>query len=99
MDLGVDLADGFGDIVVHTGIANRKQVLGLDDAGDGGGGQAEDAQDIGELVGVGIGEAGFDQAAGEDADEGNLFEEAGGVGGFDAIEVAFFYAAGIEAML
>jgi len=95
----VDLTDGFGELVIKTGVAGGEQVLGFGEAGDGGGGQAEDAEDIGELVEVGIGDAGFDQATGEEADEGDLFDETGDIGGFDAGEVTFFEATGVEAVL
>ncbi len=74
-ELGVDPADGFGDLVIKAGVAVGEQVLGAGKAGDGGGSQAEDAEGISELVEVGIGEAGFNQATGEDADEGDLFDE------------------------
>ena len=98
-ELGVDLADGFGDLVTQAGVAGGEEDLGTGEAGDGAGSQAEDAEDVGKLVGVGIGERGFDQAAGEEADEGDLFDETGDIGGFDAGEVTFFEATSVEAML
>ena len=73
--------------------------MGTGEAGDGGGSQAEDTEDIGKLVEVGIGKAGFDQATGKDADEGDLFDKTGGIGGFDTGEVTFFEATGVEAVL
>ena len=98
-EIEVNLADGFGEIVIEIGIAGGEEVLGAGEAGDGGGGQAENAEDVGKLVEIGIGEGGFDEATGEEADEGNLFDEAGDIGGFDAGEVTFFEATGVEAML
>jgi hypothetical protein len=42
---------------------------------------------------------GLDEAAGEDADEGDLFKETGGIGGFDPGEITLGDTAGVEAML
>ena len=42
---------------------------------------AEDTESFGEVVEAGIGEEEFKQATGEDTDEGDLFDEAGGIGG------------------
>ena len=67
--------------------------------GDGGGGEAEDTEGLSKVIEAGIGEGGFEQATGEDANEGDLFDEAGGIGGFDAIEVVFLETAGVEAVL
>jgi len=66
-ELSVDPADGFGDLVIKAGVAVGEQVLGAGEAGDGGGSQAEDAEGVSERVGVGIGEAGFNQATGVEA--------------------------------
>ncbi len=63
------------------------------------GGDAKDAKQVGVFVEIGIGIEGFDQATGEDTDEGDLFDETGGIGGFDAGEVTFFEAAGVETVL
>ena len=98
MNFGIDLADGFGNIVIHAGIGGGDEALGADDASDGGGGETEDAKDIGMLVEASIGIEGFDQAASEDANEGDLFDETGDIGGFDAGEVTLFEAAGVEAV-
>jgi len=95
----VDLADGFVDLIIKAGIAGGEEVLGAGEASDGGGSQAEDAEDIGKLEEVSVGKTGFDQATGEDADEGDLFDKTGGIGGFDTGEVTFFEATGVEAVL
>ncbi|MFZ2097195.1 MAG: hypothetical protein WAV05_11220 [Anaerolineales bacterium] len=99
MEFGIDLFDGFGNLVIDTGTGRGDEELGLDDTGDGGGSQAEGAEDIGELVGIGFGTNGFEETAGEEADEGDLFDQAGGVGGFDSVEVTLAETAGVEAML
>ena len=97
-EIGVDAFDGFGDLVIHAGAGGGDNELGFDDASDGGGGQAEGTQDIGELVDIRFGVNGFDQAPRKDTDEGNLFDQSGGFGGFDPGEVMFAETAGVEAV-
>ncbi len=80
-------------------VVDVEPGLGAHGAGDGGEGKAKDAQDGGELVGTGRGVKGFDETAGEDADEGDLFDEGLGAGGIEAGEVALVDAASIEAVL
>jgi len=94
-----ELADGLGNQVVLVGTGGGDEALGTDDTSDGGGGEAEGAKEISVFIETGVGIESFDQAAGKNADEGNLFDEAGDIGGFYAGEVTFFETAGIEAML
>ena len=97
-DLGVYLADGFIDLVVEATFWSSDDILDAEDAGDGGGGEAEDAEGVGELIEIGLGVAGFDQATREDTDEGNLVDEGFEVGGLNAGEITLFDAAGVEAV-
>jgi hypothetical protein len=97
--LDANLANCFVDITVKIGWIIGKKSLSFDDAGDGGGGQADGAQDTSQFVEVGGGIGGFDQTAGEDADECDLFSTALDIGVFDSGEVTFFNATGIEAVL
>ncbi len=85
--------------VTKLGAITGDEMVDAEDTGDGGGGQAEMTEDIGNLVEIGIGRAGFNQAAGEDADEGDLIDKGLLVGGFDAGEIALIEAAGVEAVL
>jgi hypothetical protein len=93
------LADGFIHITVKIIGVIDEESLGFDDTGDGGGGQADGAQDASQLLDIGRGVAGFNQAAGEDADKGDLFSQTFDIGGFDTGEVTLFDAAGVETML
>jgi hypothetical protein len=70
----------------------------LENAGDGGGGQAKDTENASQLIEISGRITGFDQAASEDADKGNLLYKAFKVGGFDTGEVTLFEATGVEAM-
>ena len=98
MKFFVDTTDSIGDFVVEASAGGGEEVLGLDDTGDGCRGQAKDAERVGEVVEGGILDRELDQATGEDADEGDLFNEAGDVGEFDTGEVIFRDATGVEAM-
>ncbi len=98
-ELVVDLADGFFYVVVEVSFRSGDDILDAENAGDGGGGEAEDAEGVGKLIEIGLGVAGFDQATGEDTDEGDLVDEGFEVGGLDAGEITLFDAAGVEAML
>jgi len=93
-----ELSDGLGNQVVFVGTGGGNEALGTDDASDGGGGEAEGAKEIGVFIEISFGIEGFDEAASEDADEGNLFDETGDIGGFDAGEVTLFETAGVEAV-
>jgi len=94
-----ELSDGLGNQVVLVGTGGGNEALGTDDTSDGGGGEAEGAKEIGVFIEISFGIEGFDEAASEDADEGNLFDETGDIGGFDPGEVTLFESAGVEAML
>jgi hypothetical protein len=48
------------------------------------------------FVKIAVGVEGFDQAAGVNANERNLFGETGDIGGFDPGKVTLFEAAGVE---
>jgi hypothetical protein len=97
--LEADLAEGFIDFLVKIRGIIDEESLGLDDASDGGGSQADGAQDTGNLIEISGISAGFDELAGKNADEGDLFGEALDVGIFDTGEVAPMDAAGVEAVL
>jgi len=97
-ELGMSLTDGFFNITIEVVFAAGEDVMDAEDASDGGGGKAEDAQDTGQLVEASGGGTGFDQTAGEDVDEGNLIDQAFEVSGFDAGEVAFFDAPSVGAV-
>ncbi len=75
--LEIDPTDSFLQIFRQGGVGRGKETLGGDDTGDGGGGSAEQTEGIGQVEGGRILEAGFEQAAGEDAEESDLFEETG----------------------
>ena len=72
--------------------------MGFDDAGDGGGSQADGAQDAGKVVDIGRGIAVLNQAAGEYTDEGNLVDQTLDIGGFDPSEIVWVEFAGVEAV-
>jgi hypothetical protein len=72
--------------------------LSLGDAGDGGGGDIKDTKDNGMLVEIGIGIEGFNQTAGEHADEVDLFEETGNISRFYTREITLFKTAGVKAV-
>ena len=74
-------------------------MLGLDQAGEAGGGQAEDAQDAGSLVEVGGITALLDEAADVDAQDGDLVFEAVEIALFEPGQLGLLELAGIEAML
>ena len=74
-------------------------MLGLDQAGKAGGGQAEDAQDAGSLVEVGGITALLDEAADVDAQDGDLVIEAVEVAFFQPGKLGLFELASIEAVL
>jgi len=65
---------GINGILPVVGAAAEKR-LDADDAGDGGGCQADGAQDASQIVDIGGKIGGLDEAAGEDANEGDLFGE------------------------
>jgi len=74
-------------------------MLGLDQAGEAGGGQAKDAQDAGSLVEVGGVVALLDEAADVDAQDGDLVFEAVEIALFQPGQLGLLELAGIEAML
>jgi hypothetical protein len=97
--LKANLTNSFIDLLVKVGGVVDEKGLSLDDAGDGGGSQADGAEDASELVEVsGIG-ARLDELASEDADEGNLFSETLDAGLFNTGEVTLVDAASVEAVL
>jgi hypothetical protein len=50
------------------------------------------------VVGIAVEVDRFDEATGDDTDEGNFLDEAGGIGGFDASEVGALEATRVEPM-
>jgi hypothetical protein len=90
LKLSVDLADSFGNFIVDAGTSGGDEVLSANDAGDGGGRHAENAEKISMLVKISVRVEGFDQAAGVNANERNLFGETGDIGGFDPGKVTLF---------
>ena len=99
MEFGIDLPDGFGDLVIHARSGGGDEELGLDDASDGRRSQAEGAEELGEIIGIRFWTDRFEETPGKDTNEGNLFDETGGIGGFDTGEVTFMEAAGVKTML
>ena len=97
--LEADLTNGLIDFLVKVGGIVDQKCLGFNDAGDGGGGQADGAEDAGKLVEISCVGARLDEPASEDADEGDLFGETLDIGVFDTREVALVDAAGIKAVL
>ena len=95
----VDFPDSDGYLIIHTPAILVKVLLGEHGTGDRGEGDAEDTQGTGDLVGIGSGIEGFDEAAGEDADDGYLVDEVLDAGGIDAREVTLIEAACVKAML
>jgi hypothetical protein len=70
--------------------------LSANDAGYGGRSHTENAEKIGMFVKIAVRIEGFDQVAGVNANECNLFGETGDIGGFDPGKVTLFKATGIE---
>ncbi len=95
---GLNLADGVFNIEVEIICGAGDEVVHAEDAGDGSRGETEDTKDICQLVAVGCCVTGFDQLIGEDADEGDLIEEAFKVGDFFSGGVVFSNASGVEAV-
>jgi len=88
-EVKADLADGVVDVAVEAGGVVDKEGVSLDDPGNGGRGQADGAEYTSELVDISVGAGGFDQAAGEDTNEGNFFSKALGGSAVDTVEVLF----------
>ena len=95
---GLNLADGLFDIGVEIIFGAGDEVVHAEDAGDGSRGETEDTKDICQLVPGGCCVTGFDQLIREDADEGDLIEEAFKVGDFFSGGVVFLNASGVEAV-
>jgi hypothetical protein len=96
--LEANLADSFIDLLVKVGGVVDEKGLGLNDAGDGGGSQADGAEDASDLVEVSRVGARLDELAGKDADESNLFSKTLDAGIFNTGEVTLVDAAGVEAV-
>jgi hypothetical protein len=82
-EISPELSEGLVEDIIKAGVGGIDESLSADDASDGGRCQAEDTEQVGMLVEIGGGVEGFDEAAGVDADEGELFDEAGDIGGFE----------------
>jgi hypothetical protein len=95
-ELVVDLLDGEGDLV--SGVAGE-QVVGLEQAGEGSNGQAEDAEELEAFGEVVYACAELDDAADVEAEEGDFFGQAGEVAGFEGGDFGFAEAGGVEAVL
>ena len=76
-----------------------EHALGLEHAIDARGGEAEDAEDVGGVVEVAAGGVMLHEAAGEEAEEGDLVFEAFYGCGLEVGELALVEAAGVEAVL
>jgi hypothetical protein len=98
-EIDLELVEGFIEDIIKAGVGGIDAGLGADDAGDGGRCQVEDTEQVGMMVEIGGGVEGFDETAGVDTNEGELFDEAGDISGFEAIQIALADAAGIEAVL
>jgi hypothetical protein len=96
--LEANLADSFIDLLVKVGGVVDEKGLGLNDAGDGGGSQADGAKDASDLVEVSSVDARLNELAGEDADESNFFSKTLDAGIFNAGEVTLVDAASVEAV-
>ena len=73
--------------------------MGFDEAGDAGGGEAEHAEDGGEVMEVGRWGGSFGETAGEEVEVGNFFGEVGEGGGFEWGEGLVGEAVGVVAVL
>ena len=91
------LREGFFEFFL-PGVRGE-QALGLEHAVDAGGGEAEDTEDVGGVVEVAAGGVMLDEAAGEEAEEGDLVFEAFYRGRLEVGELALVEAAGVEAVL
>ena len=94
-DFEEGLVNGGGDFVVVGG----EPILGLDEAGEGGGGEAEGTQEAQGFRQVIDGAAQFEDAANEDTQHGDLVLQADLGGLIEVGEVDFFEVAGVEAVL
>jgi hypothetical protein len=94
---GTDLFEGLADFVVKLAFG-ADEVLGLDEAGEAGGGEGEDAQEGEGFKKVGGDGARFDGTADDEAEEVDLFLEADAFKLAEAFEVGALEAAGIEAV-
>ncbi len=85
--------------IVADGIGGGgDEVLGAHQAGEAGGGQAQDADEVGDF-GEGVGGlAELDEAAGEDAQGGDLIVEAVEIGAFQVFQLGGLELAGVEAV-
>ncbi len=97
--LGVNLGEGFLKGFADGVFLGEEELLGADQSVQAGGGQAEGAQDDHGVVEIGRGLTALNQAAGENAQGGDLFGETFEVVGLKVGEVALAEAAGVEAVL
>jgi len=99
-DFLTNLIESLAEVTHERVIGARDQpMLGLDQAGEAGCGQAKDAQDAGSLVEVGGVAALLDEAADVDAQHGDLVFEAVEIAIFQPGKLGLFEMAGVEAML
>jgi hypothetical protein len=97
-ELGDDLFEGGGDGCAGVVFGGEDEILGFEEAGEGGGSQAERAEKDNGIEKIRVWTGLCQDAAGECTEEVDLVGEVDWLGGFEVLEVTLFEVGGIKAM-